>query len=77
MESECIDLLVTDPPYKTISGGCKDGKRTKRPKGILKRNSGTLFAHQNVNIYDWMPEVLNYIIFYVGKRIIVCVHNFI
>jgi DNA modification methylase len=57
MESECIDLLVTDPPYKTISGGCKDGKRTKRPKGILKRNSGTLFTHQNVNIYDWMPEV--------------------
>lgn len=21
MESECVDLLVTDPPYKTITGG--------------------------------------------------------
>lgn len=57
IESESIDLLITDPPYKTISGGCKDGKKTKRPKGILKRNSSSLFTYQNVNISDWMPEV--------------------
>lgn len=57
IESESIDLLITDPPYKTISGGCKDGKKTKRPKGILKRNSSSLFTYQNVNISDWMSEV--------------------
>lgn len=57
MESECIDLLVTDPPYKTIGGGCKDGKNSIRPKGMLSRNSGTLFQYQNVRISDWMPEV--------------------
>jgi len=57
MESECIDLLVTDPPYKTIGGGCKDGKNSVRPKGILKENSGKLFEYQNIKISDWMPEV--------------------
>lgn len=57
MEPECIDLLITDPPYKTISGGCKDGKNSVRPKGMLSRNSSKLFEFQNVNIVDWMPEV--------------------
>lgn len=57
MEPECIDLLITDPPYKTISGGCKDGKNSVRPKGMLSRNSNKLFEFQNVNILDWMPEV--------------------
>ena len=27
MESECVDLLVTDPPYKTITGGDSNGKK--------------------------------------------------
>lgn len=48
------DLIVTDPPYKTISGGCKDGKNSVRPKGILSRNSGTLFKHQELKISCWM-----------------------
>lgn len=48
------DLIVTDPPYKTIGGGCKDGKNSVRPKGILSRNSGNLFKHQKLKISDWM-----------------------
>lgn len=56
MKPGCIDLLVTDPPYKTITGGRNNGKNRKRPKGILNENKN-LFTYQNVNISDWMPEV--------------------
>ena len=56
MESECIDLLVTDPPYKTITGGDSNGKNSERPKGMLSGNR-KLFAHQNIKISDWMSEV--------------------
>ena len=51
MEPECIDLLVTDPPYRTISGGDSGN----RPKGMLSGNRH-LFEHQNdIEIYQWMP----------------------
>ena len=56
MESECIDLLVTDPPYKTITGGDSNGKNSDRPKGMLSGNR-KLFTHQNIKISDWMPEI--------------------
>lgn len=56
MDSECVDLLVTDPPYKTITGGDSNGKNSERPKGMLSGNR-KLFAHQNIKIGDWMLEV--------------------
>lgn len=56
MESECVDLLITDPPYKTITGGNSNGKNSVRPKGMLDGNR-KLFAYQNVKISDWMPDV--------------------
>ena len=56
MESECVDLLVTDPPYKTITGGDSNGKNSERPKGMLSGNR-KLFTHQNIKISDWMSEV--------------------
>src|SRR5574344_1948991 len=57
MESECVDLLVTDPPYKTITGGDSNGANSVRPKGMLNGNR-KLFAHQNnIKISDWMPKV--------------------
>lgn len=53
MEEGCIDLLVTDPPYKTISGGDSGN----RPKGMLSGNR-KLFKHQSdIEIHDWMPLV--------------------
>ena len=52
-----IDLIVTDPPYKTITGGDSDGKNSERPKGMLSGNR-KLFAHQNnIKISDWIPEL--------------------
>ena len=54
--SDCsIDLIVTDPPYKTITGGNKDGF-VSRPRGILSGNR-TLFKYQYLNIKDWMPKL--------------------
>lgn len=49
-----IDLIVTDPPYKTITGGNSDGANSKRPQGMLEGNR-KLFKHQKLNTSDWMP----------------------
>lgn len=55
MELECVDLIVTDPPYKTITGGDSNGKNSERPKGMLSGNR-KLFKHQNIKMSDWMYE---------------------
>lgn len=53
MESCSIDLVCTDPPYRTVTGG----DNGNRPKGMLSGNK-KLFEHQNdVSIKDWMPEI--------------------
>lgn len=51
-----IDLLITDPPYKTITGGDSNGANSERPKGMLQGNR-KLFKHQNIKISSWMPEI--------------------
>jgi site-specific DNA-methyltransferase (adenine-specific) len=51
-----IDLIVTDPPYKTITGGKNNGKNSKRPKGVLNENNG-LFKHQSITIDSWINEL--------------------
>ena len=56
MESETIDLILTDPPYKTITGGDSNGKNSERPSGMLRGNR-KLFKHQKMSISDWMPEI--------------------
>lgn len=35
MADGSVDLIVTDPPYKTITGGDCNGKNSERPKGML------------------------------------------
>jgi site-specific DNA-methyltransferase (adenine-specific) len=52
-----VDLLVTDPPYKVISGGGRDGAHSKRPKGVLARHDGKLFDNTDIKISDWMQLV--------------------
>lgn len=56
MDENSVDLIVTDPPYKTITGGDSDGKNSVRPKGMLQGNR-KLFKHQKLRISDWMPEL--------------------
>lgn len=51
-----IDLIITDPPYKTITGGDSNGANSERPKGMLQGNR-KLFKHQSIKISSWMPEI--------------------
>lgn len=55
MSGECVDLVVTDPPYKVISGG----RPTKKgqPSGILSRNNGMIFKYNDIAPEAWIPEV--------------------
>ena len=51
-----VDLILTDPPYKTITGGDSNGVNSERPKGMLSGNR-KLFKHQTIKISSWMPEI--------------------
>jgi len=55
IDSESIDLLVTDCPYKTISGGS-----TTIIGGIFANKDvkqGRMFKHNNIEFSEWLPEV--------------------
>lgn len=52
-----IDLVLTDPPYKVISGGNKCEKWKKGyAKSVLHKNDGKIFTHNNINHEDWLTE---------------------
>ena len=50
-----IDLIVTDPPYRNISGG-KPHKK-EQPSGILSKNDGKIFEFNDINPESWFPEL--------------------
>ena len=52
-----VDLIVCDPPYKVISGG----KPTKKnqPSGILSKNDGKIFEHNDLKEELWFPKIFN------------------
>ncbi len=63
-----IDLVVTDPPYKIISGGVTKIPTGNEPSGIFNRRekrkdwsdnarSGKLFNHNDIKFSEWLPEV--------------------
>ena len=54
LESNRIDLLVTDPPYKIITGGDSNGKNSIRPKGILKGNRELMRTIPKFD--EWLSE---------------------
>tara|TARA_R110000787_G_scaffold3693_1_gene14254 strand:- start:556 stop:1257 length:702 start_codon:yes stop_codon:yes gene_type:complete len=53
--SESIDCVVTDPPYKIITGGDSNGKNSIRPKGILKGNRELMRTVPKFS--EWLPEL--------------------
>jgi site-specific DNA-methyltransferase (adenine-specific) len=54
LDSNSVDLLVTDPPYKITTGGDSNGKNSIRPKGIL---SGNRELMKTIPKFDeWIPE---------------------
>ena len=52
-KSGSFDLLLTDPPYRTISGG---NKNADAPKGMLSKNDGKIFAFNDIGFDEWLPE---------------------
>jgi len=52
--SASIDLIVTDPPYPTISGG-SGGEG--RPVGVLAKNDGRMFAHNDLRFEEYLPDL--------------------
>lgn len=54
-----IDLAVYDPPYKVISGGSNEGKSNvwDRPGGVLTKNDGKIFAHNEITPDDYLDEL--------------------
>ena len=51
-----IDLIVTDPPYKTISGGNKSKWASGYPNSVLSKNDGKIFEQNDINHLDWLKE---------------------
>ena len=66
LESESVDLIVTDPPYKIVGGGCTNIPRKDEPSGIFNRRAawtqknaktGKLFDNNDIAFSTWLPEV--------------------
>ncbi len=58
MASDSIDLIVTDPPYRTISGGSGPTSHMhRRPAGMLSKNDGRIFEQNDVKFSDYLPEL--------------------
>ena len=51
-----IDLIITDPPYRTISGGNKSKWKSGYPNSVLSENNGKIFKHNDINHIDWLTE---------------------
>lgn len=54
---ESIDLIVTDPPYRVISGGCGYTPNHQRPSGILKSNDSKIFTHNDITFDEYVYEL--------------------
>jgi len=54
-----VDAAVFDPPYPTISGGSNadKGGKWQRPSGILTKNDGKIFGHNDISPDEYLPEV--------------------
>ena len=49
-----VDMVLTDPPYRVISGG---NKSAQRPMGMLSANDGKIFKHNDIEFSDYLPEI--------------------
>lgn len=59
LSNESIDCIITDPPYEVISGGhggVDSSSQAQRPGGMLSKNDGKIFAHNDLKISSWINE---------------------
>lgn len=70
IKDETIDLVVTDCPYRIVSGGVRKSAKGDEPSGIFARrktekrtdwnehaSSGKLFKHNDIEFKDWVGEI--------------------
>jgi site-specific DNA-methyltransferase (adenine-specific) len=57
LPEKSVHLIVTDPPFKTITGGNSNGKNSIRPKGMLDGNRKLFNYQNNIKIKDWIFEL--------------------
>jgi DNA modification methylase len=55
LATESIDLIVTDPPYRCISGG--PGGSGGRPAGVLAPNTGRVFEHNDTDLTEVVGDL--------------------
>ena len=58
--AQSVDCIVTDPPYKIVSGGCTN-KGNMATTGCLSRSreavkQGKMFRYNEIKFADWLPE---------------------
>ena len=52
-----IDLVVTDPPYKIVQGGCTNKAVRLKVSNQEQLKKGTLFNNNSIKFNEWIPEV--------------------
>lgn len=55
ISDKSIDLVVTDPPYKLVQGGCTNKAVTL--KGATNLKNGNVFDNNSIKFSDWIPEI--------------------
>lgn len=55
IKDNSIDLIITDVPYKVISGGRP--KTKGQPSGILSKNDGKIFDYNDIKPCQYMSEL--------------------
>ena len=53
LKTESFDMILTDPPYRVISGGT-GGKNA--PRGMLSKNDGKIFDNNDIQFDEYIPE---------------------
>lgn len=54
LKTESFHCIITDVPYPTIKGGTGGANA---PSGMLSKNDGKIFAHNNLQFADYMSEL--------------------
>lgn len=57
IDTESIDCVITDCPYKVISGGCTNTTFKMMNSNSEMIKSGKLFDHNDIEFREWIPDV--------------------
>lgn len=57
LPSDHVDMIFTDPPYSTISGGSGHSATHQRPTGMLAKNDGRIFKHNDIQPREYMGDL--------------------